>query len=120
MRAPKVGKVGTSGTIIFDLIRSSDKFLIFAPCFLSSISPPSFRHFVFRYLSLVNCRDVIMLKALSLSTPADDIRNHIPEENPGDNQESLGSHHDVQPGVHNIEAISQTWTQWSLISAYVG
>lgn len=87
---------------------------------LSSISPPPFRHFVFKYLSLVNCRDVIMLKALSLSTPADDKRSYIREESRGDNQESLGSHHGVQPGVQNIEAISQTWTQWSLISAYVG
>ena len=33
--------------------------------------------------------------------------------------ESLRSY-EVQPGVKNIEVISQTWTTWSLISAYIG
>ena len=27
---------------------------------------------------------------------------------------------ETQTGVKNIEAVSQTWTQWSLIAAYVG
>ncbi|KAL8676170.1 MAG: hypothetical protein Q9186_007288 [Xanthomendoza sp. 1 TL-2023] len=36
-----------------------------------------------------------------------------------DGQSSLSSH-DAQHGVKNIEAISQTWTKWSLITAYVG
>lgn len=33
-------------------------------------------------------------------------------------QSSLSSYE--QNGVKNIEAISQTWTTWSLISAYLG
>ncbi|KAL8841473.1 MAG: hypothetical protein Q9170_000936 [Blastenia crenularia] len=33
-------------------------------------------------------------------------------------QSSLSSHE--QTGVKNIEAISQTWTRWSLVSAYLG
>ena len=42
---------------------------------------------------------------------------------------SLGDHHDdqsslssddTQAGVKNIEAISQTWTKWSLVAAYAG
>ena len=36
-----------------------------------------------------------------------------------DDHSSLSSH-DAQLGVKHIEAISQTWTRWSLISAYVG
>ena len=36
-----------------------------------------------------------------------------------DDQSSLSSY-ETQNGVKNIEAISQTWTKWSLISAYVG
>ncbi|KAL8937589.1 MAG: hypothetical protein Q9211_003606 [Gyalolechia sp. 1 TL-2023] len=35
-----------------------------------------------------------------------------------DDQSSLDSYQ--QTGVKNIEAISQTWTRWSLISAYLG
>ena len=27
---------------------------------------------------------------------------------------------ETQTGVKNIEAVSQTWTQWSLIAAYLG
>ena len=36
-----------------------------------------------------------------------------------DDQSSLSSY-ETQNGVKNIEAISQTWTKWSLVSAYVG
>ncbi|KAL8658071.1 MAG: hypothetical protein Q9226_001303 [Calogaya cf. arnoldii] len=36
-----------------------------------------------------------------------------------DDRSSLSSH-DLQHGVKNIEAISQTWTKWALVSAYVG
>ncbi|KAL8731441.1 MAG: hypothetical protein Q9166_003416 [cf. Caloplaca sp. 2 TL-2023] len=36
-----------------------------------------------------------------------------------DDRSSLSSY-DVQQGVKNIEAISQTWTKWSLVAAYVG
>ena len=36
-----------------------------------------------------------------------------------DDQSSLSSS-DTQQGVKGIEAISQTWTQWSLIAAYIG
>ena len=36
-----------------------------------------------------------------------------------DDHSSLSSH-DAQLGVKHIEAISQMWTRWSLISAYVG
>lgn len=35
-----------------------------------------------------------------------------------DNRSSLSSYD--QTGVKNIEAISQTWTRWSLICAYIG
>ena len=33
---------------------------------------------------------------------------------------SFSSGGDAQAGVKGIEAISQTWTQWALIMAYVG
>ena len=36
-----------------------------------------------------------------------------------DDQSSLSSS-EPQAGVKNIEAISRTWTQWSLIVAYLG
>ena len=36
-----------------------------------------------------------------------------------DDRLSLSSD-DTQVGVKNIEAISQTWTKWSLFSAYLG
>lgn len=36
-----------------------------------------------------------------------------------DDQSSLASDA-TQTGVKNIEAVSQTWTQWSLIAAYLG
>ena len=39
--------------------------------------------------------------------------------NHDDDQSSLSSDN-TQAGVKNIEAISQTWTKWSLISAYLG
>lgn len=61
-----------------------------------------------------------MLDGLSPPPPVHDDKNHIHEENLVDDQNSLGSHRDIQRGVKNIEAISQTWTQWSLISAYIG
>ena len=34
--------------------------------------------------------------------------------------QSLAREDNAPVGVKNIEAISQTWTKWSLISAYVG
>ena len=37
-----------------------------------------------------------------------------------DERSSLSSHDDAQIGVKNIEAISQTWTTWSITSAYIG
>ena len=37
----------------------------------------------------------------------------------GDDAESFTSD-DTQTGVKGIEAISQTWTRWSLITAYLG
>lgn len=61
-----------------------------------------------------------MLEAPSPSPPADDDKSHGHEENRDDYPDSIGSYHDIQAGVQIIEAISQTWTQWSLISAYVG
>ena len=33
---------------------------------------------------------------------------------------SLSSDDDVQAGVKAIEAVSQTWSKWSLITAYFG
>ena len=36
-----------------------------------------------------------------------------------DDRSSLTSY-DAQAGVKGIEAISQTWSKWALISAYVG
>lgn len=38
----------------------------------------------------------------------------------GDDDRSSLSSYDVQHGVKNIEAISQTWTTWALVAAYVG
>ncbi|MCJ1422296.1 hypothetical protein MMC29_000176 [Sticta canariensis] len=61
-----------------------------------------------------------MLTVPSSSLDANDDINRTHKENREANRESLGSLHDVQPGVKNIEAISQTWTQSSLISAYIG
>ena len=37
-----------------------------------------------------------------------------------DEGSSMSSDDDAQAGVKNIEIISQTWTKWSLISAYFG
>ena len=37
-----------------------------------------------------------------------------------DERSSVSSDDDVQAGVKNIEIISQTWTKWSLLSAYIG
>ncbi|KAL8775382.1 MAG: hypothetical protein Q9209_000390 [Squamulea sp. 1 TL-2023] len=37
-----------------------------------------------------------------------------------DDDGSSFSSHDTQRGVKNIEAISQTWTKWALVAAYVG
>ena len=37
----------------------------------------------------------------------------------GDDASSFASE-STQPGVKSIEAISQTWTRWSLIAAYFG
>lgn len=37
-----------------------------------------------------------------------------------DDRSSLSSDEDAQAGVKNIEVISQIWTKWSLISAYIG
>lgn len=36
-----------------------------------------------------------------------------------DSRSSLSSD-ETQTGVKNIEAVSQTWTKWSLIAAYFG
>lgn len=38
----------------------------------------------------------------------------------GDDRSSVSSDDDTQAGVKNIEAISQTWSKWALVSAYVG
>ena len=45
------------------------------------------------------------------------VRDHDHGDN--DDQSSLHSN-DTQAGVKNIEAISRSWSKWSLISAYVG
>ena len=37
-----------------------------------------------------------------------------------EDQSSLSSDDDAQAGVKAIEAVSQTWSKWSLIMAYVG
>lgn len=37
-----------------------------------------------------------------------------------DHDRDLFSSDETQTGVKNIEAVSQTWTQWSLIAAYLG
>ena len=44
----------------------------------------------------------------------------LPNPGHGDDRSSLSSDDDPQAGVKNIEAISQTWTKWSLVFAYVG
>lgn len=41
---------------------------------------------------------------------------YVPEE---DDRSSISSY-EAQAGVKGIEAISQTWTKWSLVFAYVG
>ena len=48
---------------------------------------------------------------------APDVNQSISERE--DDRYSLSSE-DTQTGVKNIEAISQTWTRWSLITAYLG
>ena len=48
--------------------------------------------------------------------PDDKGQDHVRSE---DDRSSISSY-ETQNGVKNIEAISQTWTKWSLISAYVG
>ena len=37
-----------------------------------------------------------------------------------DEGSSMSSDDDAQAGVKTIEIISQTWTKWSLLSAYIG
>ena len=37
-----------------------------------------------------------------------------------DERSSVSSDDDAQAGVKNIEIISQTWTKWALLSAYIG
>jgi hypothetical protein len=60
-----------------------------------------------------------------MGAPVSDVtREHTKEEAVpsvvhDDDRSSLSSY-DAQVGVKNIEAISQTWTQWALISAYLG
>ena len=44
----------------------------------------------------------------------------LPDHSDGDERSSSSSDDDPQAGVKNIEAISQTWTKWSLVFAYVG
>ena len=41
---------------------------------------------------------------------------YVPSE---DDRSSMSSYH-AQAGVKGIEAISQTWTKWALVSAYLG
>ncbi|MCJ1466730.1 hypothetical protein MMC07_005350 [Pseudocyphellaria aurata] len=53
-------------------------------------------------------------------SPAAKGNRNLVQENGENNQVLLSSRHDLQPGVKHIEAISQTWTQWSLVAAYVG
>jgi hypothetical protein len=58
---------------------------------------------------------------------ADVAKGHIPSRNNKDqsaeeyeyDSASIKSD-ETQTGVKNIEAVSQTWTQWSLIAAYLG
>ncbi|KAL8723051.1 MAG: hypothetical protein Q9225_000593 [Loekoesia sp. 1 TL-2023] len=54
----------------------------------------------------------------SPSSPEDSDALNRTDAQYDDDQSSLRS--DEQAGVKNIEAISQTWTRWSLISAYLG
>ncbi|KAI4110439.1 MAG: hypothetical protein LQ339_001304 [Xanthoria mediterranea] len=49
----------------------------------------------------------------------DDKESPISSGREDDDQSSFSSS-DVQHGVKNIEAISQTWTVWALVAAYVG
>ena len=37
-----------------------------------------------------------------------------------DDHSSLSSEDDAQVGVKNIEIVSQTWSKWALVSAYIG
>ena len=41
------------------------------------------------------------------------------DDDHADDESSISSS-DTQTGVRNIEAVSQTWTKWSLIAAYAG
>ena len=56
-------------------------------------------------------------KAMADESGKAGVKNETPTHE--DDHSSVSSH-DAQLGVKHIEAISQTWTRWSLISAYVG
>ena len=55
--------------------------------------------------------------ATASTAPRNKEQSFIPHD---DDRSSLNSYDSVQAGVKNIEAISQTWTRWSLVSAYLG
>ena len=54
-------------------------------------------------------------KTMETTTQQNKVEPYMQE----DDRSSLSSD-DTQIGVKNIEAISQTWTKWSLFSAYLG
>ena len=54
------------------------------------------------------------------STQIQRYKNQVYIHNHDDDDQSSLSSDNTQAGVKNIEAISQTWTKWSLISAYLG
>ena len=51
-------------------------------------------------------------------SPAHDEKGQL-NINHEDDQSSFSSD-ETQTGVKGIEAVSQTWTEWSLIAAYLG
>ncbi len=59
-----------------------------------------------------------MTTVMDVDTPAHQGRDAMAPDD-GDSRSSFTSD-EAQNGVKNIEAVSQTWTHWSLIIAYLG
>ena len=70
--------------------------------------------FLWRAFTVLKDPDIVAKMVGEDVTPGPD-----PYRDSGDSRSSF-SPDDAQAGVKNIEAVSQTWTKWSLIVAYLG
>ena len=55
-----------------------------------------------------------------MSSKGEPDKNQSLDESPYDDDSSLSSDEYAQAGVKTIEAVSQTWSKWSLVTAYIG